>query len=166
MFDALGVEDDVTLVIHDWGSAMGFSWAQQHAARVKGLVYMEAIAYPPGGGWPAPPPGAAFDLNQSPQGEQAVLQENRFVEGVIRGLGYYLTEADAAEYRRPFLEPGESRRPNLTWSREVPRGGEPKVNHDIIRAYSDWLVAETEIPKLFVRVEPRGFRRSGNRQRT
>ncbi len=86
-----------------------------------------------------------------------MLQENRFVEGVIRGLGYYLTEADAAEYRRPFLEPGESRRPNLTWSREVPRGGEPKVNHDIIRAYSDWLVAETEIPKLFVRAEPGGI---------
>ena len=154
MFDALGIEDDVTLVIHDWGSSMGFTWAEQHPGRVKGIAYMEAILAPPGPPRPAPAPGSTFDTYRSPRGERAVLEENRFVEGLIRGLRFYLTEADAAEYRRPYLAPGESRRPTLTWPRELPLGGEPKETYDLVRAYSDWLAAETRIPKLFVRAVP------------
>jgi haloalkane dehalogenase len=154
MLEALGVEDDVTLVIHDWGSAMGFTWAEQHPGRVKGIAYMEAILAPPGPPRPGPAPGSTFDTYRSPRGEQAVLQENRFVEGLIRGLEYFLTPEDAAEYRRPYLEPGESRRPTLTWPRELPLGGEPEDTYALVRAYSDWLAAETEIPKLFVRAVP------------
>ena len=161
MLDALGVEDNVTVVIHDWGSAMGITWAEQHPGRVKGIAYMEAILEPPGGPrGPAPAPDSTFGIYRSPRGEQAVLQENRFVEGLIRGLGYYLTAEDAAEYRRPYLEPGESRRPTLTWPRELPLGGEPRETHDIVRAYSDWLAADTEIPKLFVRAQPGGLIRT------
>ena len=154
LFDALGLGNAVTFVIHDWGSALGFTWAQRNPTRVRGLAYMEAIIEPPGTPRPAPVPGSTFAIYRSPQGEQAVLQENRFVESLIGGLDYYLTDADAAEYRRPYLVPGESRRPTLTWPRELPLGGEPKETYDIVRNYSDWLAAETKIPKLFVRAVP------------
>jgi haloalkane dehalogenase len=154
LLDRLNVRDRVTFVIHDWGSAMGFTWAQQHAGRVKGIAYMEAIVEPPGAPRPAPAPGSTFAIYRSPQGEQAVLQENRFVENLISGLRYYLTPEDEAEYRRPYLLPGESRRPTLTWPRQLPLGGEPKETYQIVRDYSDWLAAETTIPKLFVRAIP------------
>ena len=154
LFDALGLGNAVTFVIHDWGSALGFTWAQRNPTLVRGLAYMEAIIEPPGAPRPAPAPGSTFAIYRSPQGEQAVLQENRFVESLIGGLDYYLTDADAAEYRRPYLVPGESRRPTLTWPRELPLGGEPKETYDIVRNYSDWLAAETKIPKLFVRAVP------------
>lgn len=154
LFDALGLGNAVTFVIHDWGSALGFTWAQRNPTRVRGLAYMEAIIEPPGAPRPAPAPGSTFAIYRSPQGEQAVLQENRFVESLIGGLDYYLTDADAAEYRRPYLVPGESRRPTLTWPRELPLGGEPKETYDIVRNYSDWLAAETKIPKLFVHAVP------------
>ena len=154
MFEALGIEDNVTFVIHDWGSAMGFTWAQQNPGRVKGIAYMEAILAPPGAPRPAPAPGSTFDTYRSPRGEQAVLQENRFVENLVGGLRLYLTEEDVAEYRRPYLEPGESRRPTLTWPRQLPLGGEPRDVYELVRDYSDWAAADTQIPKLFVRAVP------------
>lgn len=154
LIDSLGLGNRVTFVIHDWGSAMGFTWARQHPSRTRGIAYMEAIIEPPGAPRPAPAPGSTFAIYRSPQGEQAVLQENRFVENLIGGLDYYLTDADAAEYRRPYLVPGESRRPTLTWPRELPLGGEPKHTYDMVREYSDWLAADAAIPKLFVRALP------------
>lgn len=154
LFDAIGLRSRVTFVVHDWGSAVGFTWAQQNAFRIKGLAYMEAIIEPPGAPRPAPAPGSTFAVYRSPAGEQAVLQENRFVENLVAGLEYYLTAEDAAEYRRPYLVPGESRRPTLTWPRELPLGGEPKHTYDLVRSYSDWLAADTQIPKLFVRAVP------------
>ena len=152
--DSLALGNAVTFVIHDWGSALGLTWAQENARRVKGIAYMEAIIEPPGAPRPAPAPGSLFAIYRSPQGEQAVLQENRFVESLIGGLDYYLTESDVAEYRRPYLVPGESRRPTLTWPRQLPLGGEPKETYDIVRDYSDWLAADARIPKLFVRPLP------------
>ncbi len=155
MFEALGIEGNVTFVIHDWGSAMGFSWAQQNPGRVRGIAYMEAILAPNGAPpGPAPPPGSAFDTYRSPRGEQAVLQENMFVENLVGGLRLYLTEEDVAEYRRPYLEPGESRRPTLTWPRELPFGGEPRDVYELVRDYSDWAAVDTRIPKLWVRAVP------------
>lgn len=154
LFDALQLGDRVILVLHDWGSAMGFTWAQQNPRRVRGLAYMEAIIEAPGAPRPAPAPGSNFAIYRSPAGEQAVLQENLFVERLISGLQYYLTDEDAAEYRRPYLVPGESRRPTLTWPRQLPLGGEPKETYDLVRDYSDWLAADKAIPKLFVRALP------------
>ena len=154
LLDSLNLGNRVTFVIHDWGSALGATWAKQHPARVKGIAYMEAIIEPPGAPRPAPAPGSTFDVYRSPRGEQAVLQENRFVESLLGGLDYYLTDADAAEYRRPYVVPGESRRPTLTWPRELPLGGEPKHTYDMVRDYSDWLAADTAIPKLFVHAVP------------
>lgn len=154
LFDVLGLGGRVIFVVHDWGSSLGLTWTEQSPNRVRGVAYMEAIIEPPGAPRPAPAPGSAFAIYRSPPGEQAVLQENRFVESMISGLDYYLTDDDAAEYRRPFGVPGESRRPTLTWPRELPLGGEPKETYAIVRQYSDWLANDATIPKLFVRVVP------------
>ena len=94
-----------------------------------------------------------FARFRSPDGEQAVLEENLFVEQILLGgLEHYLSEEDKAEYRRPYLEPGESRRPTLAWPREVPLGGVPKRNADLVQSYSAWLAEDTRIPKLFIHV--------------
>jgi haloalkane dehalogenase len=153
MFDALELGDDIILVVHDWGSAMGFQWAMQNTERVRGIAYMESIVRPhemaeadTGGGF--------FGMLRSPEGERLVLEENMFVERLfIGGLKNYLSEEDKAEYRRPYLEPGESRRPTLTWPRELPLGGTPVENDQAIAEYSTWL-AQTQIPKLLVHADP------------
>ena len=144
----------VTLVMHDWGSALGFHWAHRHPERVRGLVYMEALVRPVT--WEEWPDTARkiFQAMRSPAGEDMVLQKNVFVErilpaSVLRGL----TEEEMAVYRRPYREPGESRRPTLTWPREIPVGGEPADVVAIVDSYAHWL-AESPIPKLFVNADP------------
>lgn len=157
LLDQLSLGNAVTLVIHDWGSALGLTWAEANSARVRGIAYMESIIEPPGSPTPAPKPGSPFAILRSPQGEELILVKNGFVEGLISGLDLYLTDEDTAEYRRPFLQPGESRRPTLTWPREFPLGGLPEKTYSIVRRYSDWLAADTAIPKLFVHADPGGI---------
>ena len=155
LFAELGVTDNVTFVLHDWGSGVGFSWAQQNTESVKGLAYFEAILRPPSFPPKPEPTTGPFAIFRSPAGEQAVLQENMFVEQIlIGGLQYYLTEEDKAEYRRPYLDPGESRRPTLTWPRELPRGGEPAATEALIINYTEWLENDTQVPKLLIRGVP------------
>lgn len=150
----LGVTDDVIFVLHDWGSAMGFEWAYQHPDRVRGLAYYEAMVRPPDTPRPEPVDGP-FVLLRSAAGEAAVLEDNFFVERMlIEPLKYYLGEEEIAEYRRPFLRPGESRRPTLEWPLELPLGGRPERNDALMREYSAWLAQDTRIPKLFIRGEP------------
>ena len=152
--DALGVEDDVTLVGHDWGSALAFDWANRHRAAVRGLAYMEALVRPlTWEEWPAPS-RSIFQGFRSPAGESLVLEKNLFVErvlpgSVLRGLG----EREMAVYRRPFREPGEDRRPTLTWPRQIPIDGEPEDVTAIAADYAEWLL-HCEVPKLFVNAEP------------
>jgi haloalkane dehalogenase len=153
-FEALGLTRNVTLVVHDWGSALGFHWAHRHPERVRGLVYMEALVRPLT--WEEWPEVArkVFQAMRSPAGEEMVLQKNVFVErilplSVLRGLG----EAEMAVYRRPYLEPGESRRPTLTWPRQIPIAGEPEDVVAIVGAYGRWL-ATSALPKLFVNADP------------
>jgi haloalkane dehalogenase len=152
-FEALAL-DRVTLVVHDWGSALGFHWARRHPERVRGLVYMEALVRPVT--WEEWPEVArkVFQAMRSPGGEEMVLVKNVFVErilpaSVLRGL----TEAEMAVYRRPYLEPGESRRPTLTWPRQIPIDGEPADVVALVDDYARWL-ATSDIPKLFVNAEP------------
>ncbi len=150
----LGVERDVTFVIHDWGSALGFDWARRHGDAVKGIAYMEAIVRPVlWSDWPEPA-RAIFEAMRSPAGEDIVLMKNVFVERILPAsvLGGLADEV-MAEYRRPYLEPGEARRPTLTWPREIPIDGSPADVYDIVRAYSDWL-STCDVPKLFVNAEP------------
>lgn len=155
LFESLGVTSNVTLVLHDWGSGLGFHWAQQNAAAVKGIAFMEAFIAPLPS-WDAWPESAVetFQGFRSAAGEQMVLDQNVFVEGVLPGMVLRdLTDAEMAEYRRPFLEPGEGRRPTLTWPRQIPIAGEPADVFQIVTDYGHWL-AQSDIPKLFVNVEP------------
>ena len=153
-FEDMGLTSDVTLVVHDWGSALGFHWAKRHPERIKGLVYMEAIVRPVT--WEEWPEAArqVFQGFRSPAGEEMALEKNVFVErvlqaSVLRGL----TETEMDVYRRPYQEPGESRRPTLTWPREIPLDGEPSDVVEIVDAYAGWL-ATSEVPKLFINADP------------
>ncbi len=153
-WEALGVKDRVTLVIHDWGSALGFDWACQHPDSVLGIAYMEAIVRPiTWDNWPEAAK-AVFQGFRSDAGEAMVLEKNIFVERVLPGsVMRDLTDEEMTVYRRPYLNPGEDRRPTLTWPRQIPIEGEPADVHDIVAGYSQWL-QESELPKLFVNAEP------------
>ena len=127
-FDMLGITENVTLVVHDWGSALGFYWAYRHPDRVKGIAYMEAFVRSlTWDEWPEAS-RAIFQAMRSSAGEEIIIQKNVFVERIIPASALRrLTEEEMAVYRCPYLEPGESRRPTLTWPREVPLDGEPAV---------------------------------------
>ncbi len=153
LLEKLGVDNNVVLVIHDWGSAMGFNWAQLNPDKVKGIAYMESLLKPPGRDDSETTPSKFFRVMRSEKGEKAVLEDNMFMTMFLREVGLYLTEEDKVEYMRPFLEPGESRRPTLTWPREVPFAGQPADTAEIIGSYSAWL-AESEVPKLFIQANP------------
>lgn len=152
--DHLGVTQNATLVVHDWGSALGFDWANRHREAVKGLVYMEALVCPvEWDDWPEVA-RSVFQGFRSEGGESMVLEKNIFVEkvlpnSVLRGL----TEAEMAVYRRPFAEPGEARRPTLTWPRQIPIGGEPPEVVALVKDYQAWL-ASSPVPKLFINANP------------
>ena len=153
-FDAMALTGDVTLVVHDWGSALGFHWAHRHPDRVSGLVYMEALVRPLT--WAEWPENARkiFQGMRSPAGEDLVLQKNVFVERVLpASVMRTLSDAEMAVYRAPYREAGESRRPVLTWPREIPVDGEPPDVVAIVDAYGRWL-AQSQVPKLFVNAEP------------
>jgi len=151
----LDVERDIIFVIHDWGAALGFDYASHNPGAVRGIAYSEAILRVPGAP-PEPPVAAAralFDKFQTSEGEKLILEQNFFVERLlIGGLKYYLTAADEAEYRRPYLEPGASRWPTLQWPRELPAYNQ--TNAEIAAAYSAWLAGSTHTPKLFVHALP------------
>lgn len=154
LLEALDVRRNVTLVVHDWGSALGFDWANRHRDAVAGIAYMEAIVRPVT--WAEWPDAArrVFQGFRSDAGESMVLERNVFVENVLPGsMLRTLSDDEMAEYRRPFLEPGERRRPTLTWPREIPIEGEPADVTEIVRAYGEWLSA-SPVPKLFVNAEP------------
>ena len=150
----LGVGDDVVLIVHDWGSALGFDWAQRHPQSVRGICYMEAIVRPLA--WDEFPDRSRgiFQGFRSEAGEGMVLENNLFVERVLPGsVLRELSEEEMSVYRRPFTEPGEGRRPTLTWPRQIPIEGEPADVTDIVKTYAEWL-EKSQIPKLFINAEP------------
>jgi haloalkane dehalogenase len=154
LLEALDVCERVILVVHDWGSALGFDWARRHPEAVKGIVYMEAIVKP--GTWSEFPEPARkiFQAFRSPAGEQIVLQQNAFIEvNLPNTLLRILAEEEMDHYRRPFAEPGEGRRPMLSWARQLPFDGDPADVTEIITAYGAWL-SRSSVPKLFIRSEP------------
>lgn len=150
----IGVTENVTLVIHDWGSALGFDWANRHRDAVFGIAYMEGIVRPIAwDDWPEQS-RPVFDGLRSPAGEKLVLEKNTFVERILPGsIIRDLADHEMAEYRRPFDTPGEDRRPTLTWPRQIPIEGEPADVVDIVQSYADWMNA-SDIPKLFINAEP------------
>ncbi len=152
--DAMGVTGDGTFVVHDWGSALGFDWARRHADLVRGIAYMEAIVRPvTWDDWPEAARGI-FQAMRSEAGEEIVLEKNVFVERILpSAVLRELSAEEMAEYCRPYLEAGESRRPTLTWPREIPIDGEPLDVVEIVGDYGDWL-SRTDLPKLFVNADP------------
>jgi haloalkane dehalogenase len=154
LWDKLDLGDDIVLVMHDWGSALGFEWARLHAERVAGLAYMEAIVMPLT--WDDWPDQArrAFQGFRSPAGEDLILAKNMFVERVLPGsILRRLSEEEMTEYRRPFANPGEDRRPTLSWPRQIPIAGAPAEVVAIVEDYARWLSA-SPIAKLFLNAEP------------
>jgi haloalkane dehalogenase len=152
-FDALGLRENVTLVLHDWGSALGFYWASRHPERVRAIAYMEAILFPRE--WDDLPEARAqfFRDLRSEKGEHMILDENFFIEGLLPRLVMRpLTEMELEAYRRPFLTRA-SRLPTLVWPRELPIGGEPADVVAIVKNYGQWLL-ESPLPKLFLNAEP------------
>jgi haloalkane dehalogenase len=153
-FDALKLNSRVTLVIHDWGSALGFHWANRHRDAVKGFAYMEAIVRPLKFDEWNPQVANLFKALRSSAGDEMILQKNIFVERILPGsVIRKLTDEEMTTYRKPYTEPGESRRPTLTWPRQIPFEGEPADVTKIVDDYSKWL-AQSTIPKLFVNADP------------
>jgi haloalkane dehalogenase len=154
LLDGLDLGDSVTLVIHDWGSGLGFDWANRHRDRLAGIAYMEAIVQTVvWEDWPEAARGI-FQAMRSEAGEALVLEKNIFVERILpASILRDLSDDELAAYQKPYLEPGESRRPTLTWPRQIPIEGEPADVHDIVDAYSGWL-ASSPIPKLFINADP------------
>jgi haloalkane dehalogenase len=158
LLEALNVHQQVTFVIHDWGSALGFDWANRHREAVKGIAYMEAIVVPQRWDhWDKFNMRAALQGLRSQAGETMVLRDNFFVEQILpKAILRTLCAEEMAQYRRPFAEPGEGRRPTLTWPREIPVEGEPADVVAIVTAYDEWL-ATSSVPKLFLKAEPGGI---------
>jgi haloalkane dehalogenase len=155
LLEALNVRDRVTLVLHDWGSGLGFDWANRHRNAVKGMAFMEAITGPQGKDhWDSMGMRPVLEALRGEAGEKMVLEENFFIEEILpKAIIRPLTAEEVAEYRRPFAAPGEDRRPTLTWPRQIPIEGEPADVHAAVSAYAEWL-ATSEFPKLFFKVEP------------
>src|SRR5215475_736211 len=155
LLEALDVRERVTLVVHDWGSGLGFDWANRHRDAVKAIAHMEAIVRPQGWDhWDNINMRPFLEALRSEAGETMVLQDNFFIEKILPGaIMRPLSAEEMAEYRRPFAEPGEGRRPTLTWPREIPVDGEPADVTAIVAAYAQWL-ATSDVPKLFVKAEP------------
>lgn len=154
LWEELDLGSNVVLVLHDWGSALGFDWANTHRQRVQGIAYMEAIVMPID--WPDFPEQArdVFRAFRSPAGEQMVLENNVFIENVLPGsILRALSVEEMNHYRAPFATPGEDRRPTLTWPRQIPLEGEPADVVATVADYARWL-AQSPVPKLFVNAEP------------
>ena len=154
--DAVGVGDDVTLVVHDWGSALGFDWAHRHSGRVRGIAYMEALVRP-FDGWKdwSDSVRPVFEGFRSPAGEKMILEDNMFVEAVLpASVLRDLTPDEMAEYRRPFGNAGEDRLPTLVFPRELPFAGDGTDASKRCAAYADWLANTPGLPKLFINCEP------------
>jgi haloalkane dehalogenase len=154
LWDSLDLGDRVVLVLHDWGSALGFDWANQHRDRVAGIAYMEAVAMPidwsdfPG------PMRNVFQGFRSPDGESMVLEQNMFVETVLpASVKRPLTDEEMDHYRAPFRNAGEDRRPTLSWPRNIPIEGEPADVVATVDEYGAWL-SQCDLPKLFIKGEP------------
>ncbi|MEN4476415.1 haloalkane dehalogenase [Mycolicibacterium cosmeticum] len=162
LWDALDLGDDIILVLHDWGGALGLDWANQHRDRVAGIVHMETVCSSLE--WEDFPEevAAMFRVLRSSRGEAMVLEDNVFIEEVLPSIVMRpLSDDEMDHYRRPFRNPGEDRRPTLSWPRDVPLAGEPADVVAVIEEFAAWL-AESDVPKLFVRADP-GVIQSGKR---
>jgi haloalkane dehalogenase len=154
LLDVLDLGDRITFVVHDWGSALAFDWVHRHRDGVTGIAYMEAIVAPVNLDDWGSTAASFFRSLRSDDGEELILEKNLFVEAALpAGIMRELSDEEMAEYRRPFADPGEARRPTLSWPRQLPIDDEPAEVVEIVECYGKWM-ARAEIPKLFINGEP------------
>ena len=153
LLQAIGANQNITLVVHDWGSALGFYWAQQHQTAVRGIAYMEGIVCPLSwDDWPEAARGI-FKGFRSDKGEELVLQRNMFIEQVLpSSVIRDLTEEEMSHYRSWAQQP-DDRQPTLNWPRQIPIEGEPAAMVELVDSYGNWM-ASNHIPKLFINAQP------------
>ena len=150
----INIDKKIILVIHDWGSAIGFDFAKKNPDKIAGIVYMEAIVCPMK--WSSWPLDATkvFKLMRSEVGEELILEKNIFVERILpSSIIRKLSEEEMSQYRRPFLKVGTDRQPTLSWPRQIPLDGEPIEVVDIVKSYAEFM-KNTNIKKLFINAEP------------
>ena len=154
LLDELDLGEEINLVIHDWGSAMGFQYARENADKIKSITFMEAIVMPLT--WDQWPENARniFQLMRSDAGEEIVLEKNVFVERILlNDSANGFTDEEKAEYIRPFKNAGEDRRPTLTWPRQIPVDGSPQAVIDEVIKNGEFH-KNSNIPKLFINADP------------
>ncbi|MET7280113.1 haloalkane dehalogenase [Kribbella sp. NPDC005582] len=152
--ELIGIHDDLVIVGHDWGGVLGFDWARRHPSAIRGIAYLETLIAPVSWTGDNAPDPALFKALRSSAGEQLVLADNVFVEKVLpAGTIRQLLDEEMDAYRAPYVQPGESRRPTLTWPREIPIDGEPADVHDTVTRNAEWM-ASNLIPKLFINGDP------------
>ena len=154
LLDELDLGEEINLVIHDWGSAMGFHYARENANKIKSITFMEAIVMPLT--WDQWPENARniFQLMRSDVGEEIVLEKNIFVEKILlNDSADGFTDEEKAEYIRPFKNSGEDRRPTLTWPRQIPVDGSPQAVIDEVIKNGEFH-KDSNIPKLFINADP------------
>ena len=159
LLEELGVNQNVTFVLHDWGSAIGFHWANQNQDKVKAIAFMEAIptAFPSWDDFPKEL-HSTIGMLRSPDGDQVVLEENFFIETLMpSAILRTLTPEEHEEYRRPFAQAGDDRLATLAGPRELPIAGEPAETIAIIDSYSKYLASSESLPKLFINADPGAF---------
>ncbi len=153
-FDAVGARENVFLVLHDWGAALGFEWLSRHPERVAGLAYLESMVRPRL--WSDMPPDRVEQFRElrGPAGLSLVMEENFFVETMLfeRGVVREMSEEEKEAYRKPTRDP-QKRRQTHQWACEIPFEGEPRDNYEIVKRYSDWLCESAHLPKLFINCE-------------
>ncbi|MBZ2191232.1 haloalkane dehalogenase [Pseudoalteromonas arctica] len=159
LLEALGVNNNVTLVLHDWGSGVGFNWANTHRDAVKAIAFMEAIVtdFPTWDDFPKDLHGPIGTM-RSAEGEKMVLDDNFFIETILSAtIARKLTQVEHDEYRRPFINAGEDRRAILAGPRQLPIAGEPADTVALVKSYASFLANSHDIPKLFINAEPGAF---------
>ena len=154
LLSSIGVTSDVTLVLHDWGSALGFHWACNNPGLIRAIAYMEGIVapLPSWDDWPQEARGI-FQAFRSAKGEDLILDRNLFIEAVLpASILRQLSEAEMEEYRAPFTEKN-SRQATLNWPRQLPIAGEPAGMVSLVQRYADWM-RQNHLPKLFINADP------------
>ena len=154
LLNKIEINQDITLILHDWGSALGFYWAMKNPEKIKAICYMEAIVSPINwSDWPEQARGI-FKGFRSAKGEDLILKRNMFIEAVLpSSIIRKLTKDEMDEYKKPFLNESD-RQVTLNWPRQIPIEGEPSHMFRLVSSYADWISNDGDIPKLFINADP------------
>lgn len=148
---------NITLVIHDWGSALGFHYAMQHENNIKGMAFMEALITPLKWSGFNKDFKMGFKLMRTPAvGWFMISVLNVFNKRILPAATVRkLSAEELAMYQQPFRTIG-SRRPVRQWPREIPIDGKPAEVHEVIEQYHQKL-QQSDLPKLLFYATPGGL---------